>query len=43
MSQETVILTIEEIQRLAEEQDLLWPCFSAELRNKLNDFLGQIV
>ncbi len=32
-----------EIQRLAEEEDLLWPCFSPELRSKLNDFLGQIV
>ena len=32
-----------EIQRLAEEEDLFWPCFSPELRNKLNDFLGQIV
>jgi hypothetical protein len=32
-----------EIQRLAEEEDLLWPCFSTDLRSKLNDFLGQIV
>jgi hypothetical protein len=32
-----------EIQRLAEEEDCLWPCFDTDLRAKLNDFLGQIV
>jgi hypothetical protein len=29
-----------EIQRLAEEEDLHWPCFSGDLRTKLNEFLG---
>jgi hypothetical protein len=32
-----------EIQRLAEEEEFLWPCFGGNLRTKLNDFLGQIV
>lgn len=32
-----------EIQSLADEEDFLWPCFSPALREKLNDFLGQIV
>jgi hypothetical protein len=32
-----------EIQHLAEEEQFLWPCFGGDLRNKLNDFLGQIV
>jgi hypothetical protein len=32
-----------EIQRLAEEENLEWPRFAADLRTKLNDFLGQIV
>jgi hypothetical protein len=32
-----------EIQRLAEEEEFLWPCFGGDLRTKLNDFLGQIV
>jgi hypothetical protein len=32
-----------EIQRLAEEEDCLWPCFGPSLRTKLNEFLGRIV
>jgi hypothetical protein len=32
-----------DIQRLAEEEEFLWPCFGGDLRTKLNDLLGQIV
>lgn len=32
-----------EIQRLAEGEDFLWPCFDRGLRDKLNGFLDQIV
>ena len=32
-----------EIQRLAEEEGFLWPCFGQTLRSKLNDFLDEIV
>jgi hypothetical protein len=32
-----------EINRLAEEEDFLWPCFGGVLTAKLNDFLCQLV
>ena len=32
-----------EIQRLAEEEGFHWPCFDRGLREKLNEFIDQIV
>jgi hypothetical protein len=32
-----------EINRLAEEEDYLWPCFAPELSSKLNAFCQAIV
>jgi hypothetical protein len=34
---------VSKIERMAKEEDLLWPCFGQDLRNTLNGFLGQIV
>jgi len=32
-----------QIRELAEEEDFLWPCFSTELKGRLNQFLDQAV
>jgi hypothetical protein len=32
-----------EINRLAEEEEYLWPCFASDLARKLNDFCQAIV
>jgi hypothetical protein len=32
-----------EINRLAEEEEYLWPCFAPDLSRKLNDFCQAIV
>ncbi len=31
------------IKELAEEENMTWPCFAPELRDKLNSFLDKIV